>query len=639
MNKPNRLVLIPCLISGLAACHSGSSGGSHQTYQISGTVNGLTGSGLILQNNAADNLTIAADGPFSFSTKLSGGASYSVTVLTQPSSPTQTCSVSNGSGSVSRSNITDISISCVDDFSPTVTTVSPASGSANIEPSASVTASFSERMLSSTINTGSFTLSDGSSVAATVDFNSATNIATLIPDQNMHLLSTYNATLNTAVSDLSGNGLASAFSWSFTIRDGSWTTDTSLSPNNIYAEHAQIAADSEGNAIAVWQQTDGTTDNIYASRYTSDNGWSTPELVESSTYNTNGNPVVAMDVSGNAMVLWTQSDGSARSLWSNRYLVGSGWGTPELVESILPPVGDPDVYNFRLAINSSGNAFAVWGLNSNTKNSIWSNQYVVGSGLGTPELLETNDTESASNPRIAIDNTGNAVAVWSQYDGSRYNNWANSYTAGSGWGSAELVESSTYSASQPEVAMDQAGSAIVVFSLYDGSRDNVYANHYVFGSGWGTPELIETDDTDSASGPRIAFDADGNAIAAWEQGDGSVSNIWANRYIAGSGWGTPELVESSGTVDTHNVSLSVDANGNAIAAWEQYDYTINRYSIWANRYITGSGWASEAPLETDDSGDAQSVQVVISGLGTAFAVWKQEFNYSTDPKIQINQFE
>lgn len=47
---------------------------------------------------------------------------------------------------------------------------------------------------------------------------------------------------------------------------------------------------------------------------------------------------------------------------------------------------------------------------------------------------------------------------------------------------------------------------------------------------WGTAALAETDNAGSAVNPQIAFDASGNALAVWQQFDGTRYNIWANRY-------------------------------------------------------------------------------------------------------------
>ena len=85
------------------------------TFTIGGNVSGLSGSGLVLQNNGGDDLPITADGSFTFATPLNDGSTYSVTVATQPTGPNQTCSVVNGSGTVSGANVTDVQITCITD--------------------------------------------------------------------------------------------------------------------------------------------------------------------------------------------------------------------------------------------------------------------------------------------------------------------------------------------------------------------------------------------------------------------------------------------------------------------------------------------------------------------------------------------
>jgi hypothetical protein len=93
-------------------------------YSIGGTVNGLSGSGLVLQNNGLDNLPISASGQFTFPTLVPG--TYSVTVLTQPSNPTQTCVVSNGTG-MATANVSNVTVTCSSGF-PIGGTVSGLSG-------------------------------------------------------------------------------------------------------------------------------------------------------------------------------------------------------------------------------------------------------------------------------------------------------------------------------------------------------------------------------------------------------------------------------------------------------------------------------------------------------------------------------
>ena len=86
------------------------------TYTVGGNVNGLTGSGLALQNNGGDTLAVAANGSFTFATELQDGSDYSVTVSTQPTD--QTCSVANGSGTIAAANVTNIAVTCADSPPP-----------------------------------------------------------------------------------------------------------------------------------------------------------------------------------------------------------------------------------------------------------------------------------------------------------------------------------------------------------------------------------------------------------------------------------------------------------------------------------------------------------------------------------------
>jgi len=97
--------------------------------QIGGTVTGLAGSGLVLQNNGVDNLAITANGAFTFPTALANGSSYDVTVATQPGNPSQTCTVSNGSGTVAGANVTNIAITCTTNTYTVGGTVSGLAGS------------------------------------------------------------------------------------------------------------------------------------------------------------------------------------------------------------------------------------------------------------------------------------------------------------------------------------------------------------------------------------------------------------------------------------------------------------------------------------------------------------------------------
>ncbi len=65
----------------------------------------------MLQDNGGDSLTVTANGSFTFKTAVTNGA-YAVTVLTQPVSPNQLCTVTAGSGTAT-ADVTNVAVNCV----------------------------------------------------------------------------------------------------------------------------------------------------------------------------------------------------------------------------------------------------------------------------------------------------------------------------------------------------------------------------------------------------------------------------------------------------------------------------------------------------------------------------------------------
>ena len=82
-----------------------------ESRTIGGTVTGLAGTGLALLNNGTDLLSVTANGSFSFVTPIVDGQSYVVSVFTQPTSPSQICSIANPTGTVS-ANVTNVDVTC-----------------------------------------------------------------------------------------------------------------------------------------------------------------------------------------------------------------------------------------------------------------------------------------------------------------------------------------------------------------------------------------------------------------------------------------------------------------------------------------------------------------------------------------------
>ena len=110
----------------LAACGGGGGGYGGTvpppptTYTIGGSISGLSGAGLVLEDNGGADLPVSANSTtFTFATAVISGGAYLVTVKTQPSG--ESCTVSSGSGTVGTANVTGVVVNCSTTATPTYT--------------------------------------------------------------------------------------------------------------------------------------------------------------------------------------------------------------------------------------------------------------------------------------------------------------------------------------------------------------------------------------------------------------------------------------------------------------------------------------------------------------------------------------
>jgi hypothetical protein len=378
----------------------------------------------------------------------------------------------------------------------------------------------------------------------------------------------------------------------------------------------QIAMDSSGNAVVVWYQQ-GQAD-VHAMRYVAGTGWGTSTPIETNSGN-QPFPQIAMDSNGNTMAVWRYFTGTFFEIWA-RYMQGGAWGPATRLEQHgVPYGGDTSGYSSpQVAMDSSGNAMVVWVYQENTWDHIFARRYVAGQGWGQSWLIETyggTPHGNASKPKIAMDSSGNAMVVWSHYHNNRSNVWARRYVAGQDyWTAAEQITSSD--ADYPQVAMDASGNAIAVwFQVFE-----IYAKRNVPGTGWSTATRIDT--AGGAFYPQVAMDGSGNAIAVWHEevwGNPDQKNIWANRYAAGTGWGTAVALMRTST-GALNPQIAMDPSGNAMVVWTHDDG--NQEYIRACRYVAGSGWGAVEPLDTG-AVFAETPQIAMDSSGNAIAVWSK----------------
>jgi hypothetical protein len=411
----------------------------------------------------------------------------------------------------------------------------------------------------------------------------------LTPSGALSPLTPYTLTIGVGLRGSAGEQLAGPLTTSFTTGDRQWQTAGAIETGDVnIAENPQIAMNARGDAVAVWRRLDNQITRVWSNNYTAGGGWGTalpigPDIGPS-IQGPVRTPQVAMDGSGNAIAVWPQSDDGHYRIWATRYAAGSGWGTAVSLEPNAGATTSDVSANPQIKLDANGNAIAVWEHYDSVSSRIWSNRYTVAaSGWGTARMIQSGDPVQAFNAQIAIDTAGNALVVWLRSDAAQRNEiWSVRYTAGGDWGIAGRISDNGSGAGSPQIAMDASGNVLAVWNQLDsGTSSSTRWNRYTVGAGWGTAATIEPGDGTRVGDARIACDANGNALAVWEHSIGMNSEVRSSRYTVGGGWAPAVNAGSTGAV--LDPVVAIDSTGNALAVWQQIDSS-NVSVLWANRF-------------------------------------------------------
>lgn len=500
---------------------------------------------------------------------------------------------------------------------------------ADVALDAQVTARFNAPLDTTTVDDTSFVLegANGTMVNGTVTASAAEDTATFVPADTLALLAPYTASLAESILDLDGRMLTGERSWRFTTLDGAWgeaglierDAESRVSAGGLGID---VAIAPDGTAFAVFGQEDFSGNwDIRANRFEPGETWGTAALVENESTRCRF-PHVAVDATGAATVVFEHFDGMRTNIRFNRYSEQNRWGVSGLLET-----SDDIAFGSDIAVDAQGVVIAVWGQGAADDFNIWANRFTKEGGWSGRQQVEPSGNGVASEPQITMTPDGVAFVVWRVSSSgpdtlglrsSRFNPDTME------WGTDRPVSAQTLSAIRSfAITADVNGNAIAVWVQADdsGDRVDVWANRYVSGDSWGDPEPIETEVAGDAGFPDVAADPAGNAIAVWNESDGIRSNIWTNRYSSGDSWGRAIRLETDNRGSAFSSRVATDAAGNAMAIWEQSDGTT--LNVWYSRYTAGSNWSPRERLEVSDDDARFLPAVALSPRGFGIAGWQE----------------
>ncbi|HEV8052817.1 MAG TPA: hypothetical protein VGP47_09995 [Parachlamydiaceae bacterium] len=347
-----------------------------------------------------------------------------------------------------------------------------------------------------------------------------------------------------------------------------------------------------GYAVAAWkgvlqlapQFGDITYQIIISATRSSDGVWSPVQIIgtlDEDKFLTCG-PKVAVNDLGLAVVMWEEKrdDSSTSFIMSSFLPFGGTWTTA--VELDAPGISTDAIYTRgSIQINNSGNVVAVWQLEIQgvSNDIVKASTYDPLTGTWTKVTLATAIYSGFEDePEVAIDDNGNAVAIWNNYI----------YTS-------------------------------------DGYLGQIITSYFTYGSGWGTPEIIYNVLGSDAVGPYVVMDHLGTATAVW--GGGVVdAGAYSSRLERGQTWSAPELI-GLGLFSPYanQEAVSVDEQGNVIVIVNDRYNGRNTYLRSILRTVQG-GWQPPEDIFSDRRSNIDNPNIGLGSCGFALAFW-QETNY------------
>ena len=444
-----------------------------------------------------------------------------------------------------------------------------------------------------------------------------------------------NGAANVSITDV--NSGATLLSSSTTAINSALQAQLWGNQDAIIANDPDIAVDTNGRAIVVWAEQISGFYRIVA-RGPLDN---TAVIISSPALNASA-PKISIDGSGNAIAVWVQGNSSNTnsSIWGARYSTVTGWDAPLQISGSIS-----NTNNFanvpQISMDSTGNAVAVWhAVNSSINTNhfdVYSSRYTAGSDSWSTPAVISSGTNTASNSHIALNTSGNGMAVWTegQDDGTTSNGpmdvWTRRYSSANGWdGTIAKVNSIAGNVAgiygQTALAVNINGNAVVAWV-----QGGIRAISFSPQNGWGTDTLIANHPTISGNcySPDVAMDASGNAIAVWQQQDNiSSSFTFANRFSGGT-WSTALKISDDTSPFVADTHVRMGAAGNAIAVWYQPDTILNSSDFYStvrsNRYTIGNGWGSATLVSTllgiDGISSYPVPRIGMNSNGASFTVW------------------
>lgn len=337
----------------------------------------------------------------------------------------------------------------------------------------------------------------------------------------------------------------------FLYKDGSWKPENYIDPYGSLSFMPKVAMDNSGNGLVVWIATDASNSqyhlNLYHASYINDS-WSIPQNLNKKSGATNGGgvnyfyPISLTFKNGKGFVTWSQQENSNGS--SNYHIYGGEFNINNIPKWTMP-----------------------------------SNSNYLENNIGFTEgFVSTSDKQ------------GNKLLAWGNWDqNSKKVNFYTSKKCGAIWHKPSDANDYINSSSQQEQTpsyigrvstdMNSNGFAIVAWSQQTNSKKAIYTTRF-YTNPCATvtsdnTKVISPNTGEDALFPKVVINNSGKAALAWIQKYNGKERLYLAKYTNDS-WQKPNASDYIGA-NVDSFDIAINDNGIVTIVWSEKEDESHSY--------------------------------------------------------------
>ena len=409
------------------------------------------------------------------------------------------------------------------------------------------------------------------------------------------------------------------------VATAAWTAPATLSTAGQPAIKPAVGIDPAGNTTFIWLRSDGINFRAQVLRRSAAGVrgpvHTLPGVALDDGFGEAFAPQIAVDSDGDAVFVWTDFDGTNSRIRSATLSAAGVLGPVRYLSLAGEDASEPQV-----AVDTDGDAVFTWVRSENDVKRAQVRAMNAAGGLAPVKNLSP-AAVGAECPAVAVDADGDAVISWTAEQGTPLRPFTIQARGRNGTGGLSAIQDiSPLLTGQDcsDVGVDSSGDAIFTWTRLRNGDFRAESRPRSAAGALGAVQLLSPGGGNGFF-PQVAVDADGDSVFVWTRVAGGFATAVQGRARSAAGVLGPAQVIRSGEVTSSQVA--VDADGDAVFSWRRNDGTDYLAEARTRSATTGS-LGPLAPLSAPGEG-VGAPRVAVAATGPAAVSWDRSDGTNT----------